>query len=53
MGVVEVERWPEDLALGPWEHPRTGEDPEEAVRAMCWGRAMVSLSLGRAFAGTH
>lgn len=53
MEVVEMERWPEDPALGPWEHPRTGEEPEEAVRAMCWGRAMVSLSLGCAFAGTH
>lgn len=53
LGVVEMEGWPKDPTLGPWEHPRTREEPEESVRAMCWGKALVSLSLGCAFAGTH
>lgn len=53
MVVVEMDRWPEDPALGFWDHLRRGEELEEAVRAVCWGRVLVLPSLGHALAGTH
>lgn len=36
--VVESERWPEDPALSPWDHPRPGEEPGGAGRAAGEGR---------------
>lgn len=53
MRVVEVARWPEDPVLDLYDHSRPGEEPEEAVRAVCWGRVLVLPSLVRTFAGTH
>lgn len=48
--VVESERWPEDPALSPWDHPRPGEESEGAGRAAgerhCFHSVLVMLLLG-------